>query len=289
MKFWSNRATRPWACLGGALLFAQLVLAQDPLPASSADAPEPPFDDFVERSIVAERPVLAYAPIREADILWEKRLWRLIDTREKMNLPFVAPQAPLFTLLADAAREGELPVYSTIDDHFTTRLSTQDVEGMLSWRDTIIVFEPETYSETVQVIVNDINWEDVRRFRIKEAWFFDTRTSQLRVRILGIAPLIERFDNEGNFKAEVPLFWIPYAAARPLLARSKAMVFGDNDASTITWEDLFERRQFASHIYKENNLHDRRLQDYLAGADLLLEAGKINDALFNREHDMWQQ
>ena len=36
----------------------------------------------------------------------------------------------------------------------------------------------------------DLNPEDVKRFRLKEVWFFDEETSTLQVRILGIAPLI---------------------------------------------------------------------------------------------------
>src|SRR4051812_4981466 len=31
---------------------------------------------------------LTWQPLREADILWKKRVWREIDTREKQNLAF---------------------------------------------------------------------------------------------------------------------------------------------------------------------------------------------------------
>jgi gliding motility associated protien GldN len=286
IPFWSTPAARRWAGLGGALFVAQLALAQDPFPESGVQGP--PLDDYVERTIVRERPVLAYAPIREADILWEKRIWRVIDTREKLNLPFVAPQAPLFRLLIDGAMAGRFTLYSTEDDQFTKTLTNEQLHDMLVRRDSIYTIDVETGIEQLQVVENEINWENVKRFRIKEAWFFDTRTSQLRVRILGLAPLIEQTDEEGNFRAELPLFWVHYPSARPAFARWKAAVHADNAATTTTWEDLFERRQFASHIYKENNLHDRRLQDYLAGTDLLLEGQKINDALFNREMDAWQ-
>jgi hypothetical protein len=46
-------------------------------------------------------------------------------------------------------------------------------------------------------------------------------------------------------------------------------------------------RFFASYIYKESNVRDRRLQDYLTGIDLLLEADKIKQEIFNFEHDLW--
>jgi hypothetical protein len=34
-------------------------------------------------------------------------------------------------------------------------------------------------------------------------------------------------------------------------------------------------------------VYDRRLQDYASGVDLLLEATKIKDELFNFGHDLW--
>jgi hypothetical protein len=46
-------------------------------------------------------------------------------------------------------------------------------------------------------------------------------------------------------------------------------------------------RQFASTITKENNVRDLRLEDSYAGTDLLLHAERIEDAIFNQEHDLW--
>ena len=197
------RAVRLTACLGGAMLLHFTILsAQNP----EASDPAQPLDDITGREVIADRSVLAYQPIREADILWEKRIWRVIDTREKMNLPFVAPESSLFQILENAIMEGDLNVYSTEDDKFSKRLSPEDVRKMMYKRDTIITIDPVTYEETVKVVENQIDWQDVKRFRLKEAWFFDTKTSTLRNRILGIAPVIDARDSEGNFKFEQPMF-----------------------------------------------------------------------------------
>lgn len=280
----SNRAARLMGCLGGAMLLSiNFAFAQDPEPVEMS----PPLDDITDREVVADRVTLAYQPIREADILWEKRIWRVIDVREKMNLTFSAPESPLFKVLTDAALAGEISVYSTEDDKFSKRLSPTDVRGMLFVRDTVVVFEPETYSETVKIVENEINWENVKRFRIKESWFFDTKTSTLRHRILGIAPIIEVRDEEGNFRFERPLFWVYYPAARTLLSKHKAITHGENWSATTTWEDIFEKRYFASYITKENNVQDLRLQDMYSGLDLLMQSDKIKNELFSREHDMW--
>ncbi len=280
----SLRAARLLGCLGGALLATQLAFAQrTDLP----DAPSPPLDDITERTVIAEHHPLKYQKIREADILWETRLWRIIDTREKMNLPFVAPESPLFSILSEAALNGDLTVYSTENDHFSKPLSEKELQNILFKTDTISTWNMDQDQEEIRVVQSDLNWEDVKRFRLKESWFFDANTGTLRVRILGIAPLIDVRDENGDFRYEKPLFWVHYPSARPLLAGRKAVTHGGNYASTTTWEDLFEMRYFASSIIKENNIQDRRLQDYLAGADLLMQSDKIEDELFNREHDLW--
>ena len=246
-----------------------------------------PLDDIVEKRTITQKRVLAYDHVREADIFWEKRVWRVIDTREKMNLPFAYPERPLFSILMDAAETGEITVYSVEDDKFSQRLTPDEVKAMGASVDTITTFDPVTYEEKIEIVTNDINPEDVKRFRIKETWFFDEETSTLQVRILGIAPLLDvKDENTGEFRYEQPMFWVYYPEARETLARERVFNF-NNDNTLITWEDLFEMRFFSSYIIKASNVHDRRLQEYLSGVDLLLESEKIRQEIFNFEHDLW--
>lgn len=289
-----------WTCLCLLLFLGatnSTLMAQDPEEIDleektevdePVDTGEAPLDDIVKKQVMTERRVIQYQPVRESDVFWEKRIWRIIDVREKMNLPFSYPEEPFFKLLSDAATKGDMPVYSTDDDKFTKRMSTDDVLAMLSKIDTIVTFDPETYEEKVQIVRNDINWEDVKRFRVKEVWFFDKETSTMQVRILGIAPLIDVKDNDGNFRFEKPMFWVYYPQARELFARHRVFTLGGNTNATVSWEDLFEMRLFASYIYKESNVYDRKLEEYVRGVDLLMESDRIKNDLFNFEHDLWQ-
>ncbi len=275
--------------LGLLLFFSITVVAQQPtniLTESSDPGANQPLDDIVEKRTTVEKRVLPYDHVREADIFWEKRIWRVIDIREKMNLPFAYPERPFFSILMDAAINGEITVYNTEDDKFTSPLTPSEVASIGASVDTVITFDPETYEEQIQVVRNDLNPEDVKRFRIKEIWFFDEETSTMQVRILGIAPLLDVLDDQGNFRYEKPMFWVYYPEAREILAKERVFNIG-NDASPMTWEDLMEIRYFSSYIYKESNVRDRRLQDYLSGVDLLLEADKIKQDIFNFEHDLW--
>jgi len=286
-----------WMCLSLFLFIGTTAFAQDPeeIESEEVTATEEPeggaIDDVVKKEIMGERRVLPYQPVRESDVFWEKRIWRVIDVREKMNLPFAYPEQSFFKILSDAATKGDLPVYSVDEDgaKFKKRLSTEDVLSMLSKSDTVITFDPETYEEKITIVNNDINWEDVKRFRIKEVWFFDKETSTMQVRILGIAPMIDVRDNEGNFRFEKPMFWVYYPHARELFARHRVYTMGGNMNATISWDDYFEMRYFASYVYKESNVYDRKLEDYIPpSVDLQMESERIKAEIFNWEHDLWQ-
>ncbi len=246
----------------------------------------PPLDDIVEKRLIKERRLLPYQQIREADIMWERRIWRVIDTREKINLVFRYEDRPFITVLMDAAKNGEITVYSQEDDKFNIPLTKDEVSSIGASVDTILRINPETYEPEPEIVVNTLNPMEVTRYRIKEVVFFDKQTSRLYHRILGIAPIRDVKDEDDNYLYEEVLFWVYYPEAREVLAREEIFLPG-NDAAPITWENLFEMRMFSSYIYKRSNVFNRRLEDYLSGVDLLLEADRIKQEIFNFEHDLW--
>lgn len=275
----------------GSVNVSQAQRAEEIMTESSEPADEVFLDGVVEKRLMVENRVLPYEPIREADIAWEKRIWRIIDTREKRNLVFRYPEKSFFSIIQELANDGEINVFR--DDRFTEIIESEEMTQILNRVDTSVVFDPETYEEQIKITTEEINWEDIKRYRVKELWFFDEETSRLRVRILGIAPIKEEYDEEtGIFKYEAPLFWVYYPQIRESL--SKFQVFNDaNDSAPMTWYDLFEARQFASYIFKQSNVLDLRLENYFEesdqlGIDVLLESEKIKNDLFNFEHDLWE-
>jgi gliding motility associated protien GldN len=264
-----------------------LLGAIGPLNAQSSQAGFP-MDDIVARTNIQQERFLPNPPLREADILWEKRIWRVIDTREKINLPFRYPKQPLFSILTQAVEAGKLTAYSTEDDQFSFPLSPDGVSQLLRSVDTVAIIEPEIYSETFQIVENEIDPQDIKRYRLKEVWYFDSRLSKLEVRILGIAPLKEYYDDNGNFMYEAPLFWLYFPECRKVLADQLA--FNPwNNRPQMSWTDIFDMRMFSSYIIKDANVYDRRLEDYLAGTDRLKASERKAQEIFNMEQDAWQE
>ncbi|MCB9320864.1 MAG: gliding motility protein GldN [Lewinellaceae bacterium] len=276
------------------LLWAGIGFSQNDQPQAEAafitEAGDPfeeqVIDGVVERRIIVENRVLPYEPVREADVPWEKKIWSVINVREKINLPFAYPKMPFFTILADAAKNGEFSVYK--DDDFKDIMTVSELEGKLFSVDTVSVTDPETYEVTLAITRSDLNPSDIQRFRVKEVVFFDKKASRVKRRILGIAPIKDVIDKTtGQLLYPEPLFWVYYPQAREAL--SKYRVFNaENDAAPMTWDMVLEEHMFSSYIFKESNVMDRRLQDYLTGVDILYESQKIKDRLFNFEQDLWE-
>lgn len=258
---------------------------------SSVPAEDIYIDDIVTKRIMADNKILSYEPVREADIAWEKRVWRLIDTREKMNLPWRAEEQPFFNILKDMIQNGDITVFG--DEKFTTPLTYEEVEKQLVRVDTTTTFDPETYEEKVVVTKNTKDWRNVFQFRVKEIWFFDKEASVLKNRILGFAPIFAE-EVEGLDRPLVyPLFWVYYPEAR--IPLSKFQVLSDeNDQAPMTWSDLLDNRYFSSIIYKRSNVLNYKVEDYfdqtdeMFGMDVLFEGEKIKQELFNFEHDLWE-
>lgn len=247
------------------------------------------IDDIIDRRAVVEQRVLSYEPIREADIVWQKKIWRVIDTREKMNQIFMEPNRPFFVILKEAAERGDIKIFD--EDNFKKILTKELLDKKLHSVDTQEIYNPDTYTSEIKIVQNDIDFNDIKTYRVKELWYFDKESSRLGCRILGIAPIkIEVDESTGLAKYEAPMFWAYYPELRKVLAKER--VFNDkNDIAPGTWGDVMDGRFFSSYIFKESNVQDIRLQDIFKGEEdgvkLLMESEKIKNKLLDFEHDLW--
>lgn len=246
--------------------------------------------------------VLAYEPISEDDVAWRQRVWRDIDVREKINLPFAytaeednGNQQFIYVLLNALRNDPAVKAYNAIDDRFTTPLKRSELSDILVDKPEIVRVpdwkkDPTGNTFKDSIIRHDFNPARISRYRIKEDWVFDKKTSRLVVRILGIAPI-----EEINLQGEVidkPLFWLYYPKLRNTLAGYE-VYNAKNHGARPTWEQVFESRMFNSYIVKStmDNPRDLYLRDMPALKDnkllQLWEGENIKNKIFDYEQNLW--
>jgi len=247
---------------------------------------------YVKENIPGKRPV-PYPELREADILWTKKIWQIIDCREKLNHSFYYPledmddRKSLISLLIYGINNEGLTVYR--DDEFKELATRDEVYDMFdALPDTQFVPDPNTGELVQKVIEGEIRYNEVLQYEIKEQWYFDKQHSTMNVRVLGICPIRKYLDDETGQSRKERTFWVYFPEVRPLLAAQE--VFNRrNDAQRISFDDIFFQRRFNSYIVRETNVYDNReVMAYMQGLNVLLEAEKIKQELFEMEHDLWE-
>jgi gliding motility associated protien GldN len=231
---------------------------------------------------------MAKAPLREADLLWQKRVWRVIDVNEKINHSFSNPERPFINILLEAADKEEIQLYSTLDDNFSTPLTLEQRLSIVGGMDTVEVVDIDgDFESSYEIVPRIFDPGTVTRYRVQEIWYIDKSSSRMQVRILGIAPIVDQVDEMGNVLFEEPLFWVYYPAARNMLARERAWI-SDNETAASSWEDVFEMRYFDSFVTKEGNVHGRRIKDYVADRRSQLFLGqRMEKERLAKESDLW--
>lgn len=241
--------------------------------------------------------VVPYTHIREADVMWARRVWRTIDLREKMNHPLYFPteaindRKSLFDVIRQGLLvDGSITAYSVgaigTDDEFKKPLLASELKELFTRLDTQYTESLETGD--MEMVVQEINLEsrDIKMYNIKEDWIFDKQRSTMDIRIIGIAPMQEKRGEDGEVRGYAPLFWLYYPECRYLFANWEAFN-RENDAERRSFEDIFWKRQFSSYITKWSNVYDRGINQYKTGLNALLEGEEIKQQLFEFEHDLW--
>jgi gliding motility associated protien GldN len=150
------------------------------------------LDDIYEPQHVPSRKPVIYPPIREADVMFKKKIWRMLDLRQKINFPLYYPLVPLeknssirmslIALILKGVKDEQMTVYDSDDDEFTTPLkSYKKIEEDLGGGFDTIPITTEAGEPGVSIQPKDIRYDQVTRYLMKEIWFFDKQRSMLQV------------------------------------------------------------------------------------------------------------
>lgn len=242
--------------------------------------------------------VVPYPYIREADVMWYRRVWREIDLREKINLPLYYPTEPindrrsLFDVIKSGIiDDGSITAYdvgpTAQDDEFKKPLLPSEVKALLTKTDT--TQSPDLFVDgqmNTVITTTEVTSDKIKKYVLKEDWIFDRQRSVMDIRIIGICPKLEVIGDQGEVRGYRPLFWLYFPELRYVLVNWD--VFNrENDAERRSFDHIFWTREFNSTITKVSNVYDRNISQYKTGIDALLQGEEIKEDLFNFEHDLW--
>ena len=199
-------------------------------------------DEAVETTMLKDRTPLPYENLRADDAMYRHKIWREIDTREKINLPFKYAadenngNQRFISILFKAIQDSAVTVFDVIDDRFTTPMTKAEIVKKISGEPVITPFYDSNGVVTrYDTLSRDIVLDSFYKFRIKEEVIFDKESSRLFWRILGIAPVMNVYTSQTNvYQGTQELFWVYYPDMRPIF--SKYDVYnGKNYGARMSW------------------------------------------------------
>jgi gliding motility associated protien GldN len=251
-------------------------------------------------SLLISRPYL-----RQADVKFRKRIWRVVDLRQKMNKSWTWPRSPITQVFWELGTKGLVRAYA--NDSFNRVITPEQILEITSDLKKVpllypgVIAEDATENDYYDTLLPDyFKWNDIKKFEIMEDWVFDYKHGEMKPIIIGIAPVkpifmdVEQPDGtkKNEVVAEMKPFWLKMDDCRPTLTKSQ--VFNRyNDAMRLNWDQHINlHRLFDSYIVKKTDWDDLYIASKTEFKDdkvaTLLEAEKIKNDLFVFEHDLWE-
>jgi len=167
------------------------------------------------------RRMVPYPHLRQADVMWERRIWEVIDIRQKQNQSLYLPLEEIANRksLFDVIRKGILEDFSITayslgptqeDDEFRYAMNPTEVDSVLN---PIVLRYKEDLDTGEKIPVENkepYTSDDFVAYKIKEVWLFDKQRSERYVRIIGLAPVVLLTNADGEVKGKKDLFLVVF-------------------------------------------------------------------------------
>ncbi len=266
-----------------------------------------PKDAFPNGAPTPPKALPKLTKLTEANVTFRKRVWSSIELGASTNRNLAHPADPkpnrwsLWTVIRYGLEvDQSLTAYDpgiSQDDSFNDPIHPTDSNYCDRLRN---VLYKETYVDSLDELGEPIYdslteenlqkkiWEPIRaehiiRYLIKEDWVFDSERSTMEKRIIGIAPVVESFDEYGDIRGYKVLFWL-YFPQCEFVFQNFVAYDRQVEPSEVTYTDLFRKRQFSSIIVMESNTSNSSLN---SNPEALRESLQIKKRHDNLEHDLW--
>ncbi|BDD07944.1 hypothetical protein FUAX_03760 [Fulvitalea axinellae] len=230
---------------------------------------------FAQEENDAYNPNSVY-PISKHDQLYNKRIWRRMDLREKINQPFFSKNKEITKFLMDRVKDGSLvPYYS---DSLDAEMSQVDFQKRITQKGTENEFYPDEF--TVLEIVEDLIFDKKRSRQ-----YFD-------VQVIGMWQLASVVDDPELRPYDTPIAYFRYKDLEKLFRDNPedAMWYNRNNAAGhLNFADAILLRLFHARITKVDNPDNLEIEDIAPNPQQALFASQEAEyKLMEMEHDLWE-
>lgn len=219
--------------------------------------------------------------LQESEVMWSKRVWRIVDMRESSNKmllnPRISKEINLMNFVRNSVFLNYMNAYSA--DDFKQKLNAQQIKKAFT------KYDSSNVGGKLKVDSSALNMNSIKRFLIKEDYYFNRRNSTMQVKILGLSPLVDEFDSAGMYLGERQLFWLYYPAIRCCLNQHQIKL---NNDSVIYLESFFSKRLFTSEVYFVSVIQHENLPKKRKRENNKLEMDNRRDKIRNGENDYWE-
>ena len=257
-------------------------------------------------------------PIHTEDIMFEKRVWRRVDLKEKQNLPFFAFNNEITKILIQAVKAGLLPVYVN-DDSLRTRMTKEEFlenlkipdfgGGGLTDEEKAMGFEDDAgddwgddagwggdeagggEEEVVEEEANEFFPNQVSVMEVMEDMIFDRKRSRQYWDIQSLKLILPASNFETGLQREVGTFrFLDCDRLFKSLPESAIWFNPQNSAEHRNLADAFTLRLFSGRIVKVANPRDEFLADIYNKSPRagIIASQKTEQDLMEMEHNLWE-
>lgn len=179
-----------------------------------------------------------------AALVWKKQVARVIEMGPKseagnQNISDVSSENTLIDMFVNLIRNNKILAYTGSGGLFATKLTIADLNKMLAGKkDTVLLTDPVTNKTTTKIVQHDLILDSVHKFKILEEWSCYPATGKTEIQIIGLAPLMNIYGDDGALRGNQPMFWLRFNDISAILARYQ-QYHPNNTLSGHIWDDYF--------------------------------------------------
>lgn len=199
-----------------------------------------------DKDIIWAAKVEAVVGFDAADEPLPSQLLEAIPVKTVQDNPESPSLNPFTEKLKAMIEQGAFPAYA--DPELKQPLAHSEALARMVAADTVIVFDPETYEETVHIVRKEM-LSGASFFATQQLWLYHGKKNELETIVLAISPAVESQAQPGRYR---PVVWFKLPPPKRSLSRMKssAVQFATHIRYNITEKQMEVLKGEENHLQK---------------------------------------